>query len=632
MNKPGTTRRTDLYLRADYPEIKTTIYRVDSRSFQIHCENYRGDFLKFREEFHNSIKPLFVPVDIVKDAPENYIEIIPPIKDNEISKNFEGIFMQQFSLLNLLKSKFPNTTLHRLETTNPGEVTIYFKKYTVQKGNVKSLVFLNKLDRNKIEKFLDDFNTDINFILVEEELDNESLQPVKKDIINPILNILPSNSDDKGKFDFEKRDESLWFDKIDSIFENTFSKKDLYFFDENEYSCYVDYSSFPNIDLRNHLFLYQTIFITPPFEKSIEQWLKESKIDKREFLDLVNKKRIKVILTQPTSRYDTTFIRDIYNVSSDAVITRRALACLQQIDLVEKSHNYIFKDINAINDIKNFTEAIEKKLGYNSKQLFNTIVWPMKALRNSFEVLNRSGLISASIYGVNKIFQKNTSEYPKVDLDFEYTVNSPAIHLAHSLNATYFPFRAKDGYSDEYYASTMGKMLNFYKYATPSAINSFVELDENIQSGVQIIDLIDMIEINDFISISELENVLSKDFIFPKSKNLIESLANLNEEERKEKIAFYNKEVSRISRKKGKSNVAIDLTSNVLLDAIGGATGLIGLGTAFSLSKSGLKALSRDKAIKKVSENISKSLNPHIDDQNIHYLNKISSVVKLKRK
>jgi len=632
MRRPGATRRTDLYLRANYPEIKTTIYRVDSSSFQIHCENYKADFLKFRTEFHNSIKPMTVPVEVVEKAPKEYIEVIPAIKDNEISKNFEGIFMSKSSLLNLLKSKFPNTTLYKVETTDAGEVSIYFQKYTVQNKNVKSYIFLNKQDRIKIEKFLKDLGTDINFKLVEVELEKEDQQLDKKDFINPVRNIISSNSNKKGTFDYERRDESLWFDKIDSIFESTFVKKDLYFFDEKEYSCYVDYSSFPNIDLRNHLFLYQTIFITPPYEKSIEQWLKESKIDKKEFLDLVDKRRIKVILTQPLSRYDITFINDVYNVSPDSVITRRALSCLQQIDLVEKSKNYIFKDVDTLGDIKSFTVAIEEKLGYNSRQLYNTIIWPIKALRNSFEVLNQSGLISTSVYGVNKIFQKNTSEYPNVDLDFEYTVNSPAIHLAHSLNATYFPFRAKDGYSDEYYASTMGKVLNFYKYATPHTVKSFVELDENIQSGIQTIDLIDMVEINEFISITELEDILSKDFIFPKSKNLIESLANLTEEERKIKVAYYNEEVSRLSKKRGKSDKTIDLTSNILLDAIGGATGLIGLGTAFSLSKLGLKTLAKEKSVKKISESITKSLNHNTDNQNIHYLNKISSVVKLKRK
>jgi len=129
-----------------------------------------------------------------------------------------------------------------------------------------------------------------------------------------------------------------------------------------------------------------------------------------------------------------------------------------------------------------------------------------------------------------------------------------------------------------------------------------------------------------------LEDILSKNFIFPKSKNLIESLANLTEEERKIKIAYYNEEVSRLSKKRGKSDKTIDLTSNILLDAIGGATGLIGLGTAFSLSKLGLKTLAKEKSVKKISESITKSLNHNTDNQNIHYLNKISSVVKLKRK
>lgn len=624
----GTVRRTDLYLRTKYPELETTIYRINNESFVIYCKNLTENFEDFKKKFKNEIKLVFAPVEVVKKIPKKYQEIIPEILDNEISKNFEGIGMSKITLFNLLHSKFPEVNFYKLDDDS-GVVNIYIANYSVNKRNTKHLIFLNKFQEKALEKFLVGLNSDVKFnIIVKEFSEKPSIE--KNNILNPVSYIYASKLSHNKFSVFSKRDEALWFDKVDNIFEGSFTKSDLYFYNETDYSCYVDYSAFPNIDLRNHLFLYQVVFITPPFDKSIIKWLKESKIDKKEFLNLVERKRIKLILTQPEFRYDIGFINEVYAIDSNAVITRRALSCLQQIDLVEKSNNYIFNDVQSINDIKKFTIAIAEKLNKDPKLLFDTIVWPIKALRNSFEVLNNSGLLSASVYGVNKILQKGASDAFKKDLEFEYTVNSPSIHLAHSLNATYFPFRAEN-YSDEFYASTMGTMLNFYKNATPNNLKSFIQNDNQVKTGVPIINPIELIDVNDFISITELEDVLSKDVIFPNSKTLIETLAVLNEKERKEKIKFYNTEVLRKINKSKKQVGTIDLSTNLLLDAVGLFTGIPGLGTMLSVAKSGIKLTKQDGSIKNITRKLEEALNKDSDNQNINYLTKISSVVKLKK-
>lgn len=624
----GAVRRTDLYLRADYPELDTTIYRLDEFQFAIYADNFPDDFTSFKEKFNNEIRLISAIVELIEEVPTDYLEIIDNIDDKEISKNFEGIPMSKITLFNLLHSKFPRIKFYKLDDTD-GVITIHIAKYKVQQGNVTHLIYMNKVERQSLEHFLANLNSGLEFKIIEEQFDKKP--PIEKNnALNPVHFIYASNLSHRKASDFYRRDEALWYDKVDDIFQGNFKKNDLYFYENDSYSCYVDFSIFPNIDLRNHLFLYELIYLTPPFEKDISAWLKESKIERQEFFNLVERKRIKLVLTQPEFRYDIKFINAIYEIDENAVITRRALACMQQIDLVDKYENYLFKDIATLKDIKKFTVAIAEKLGKDPKALYNAIVWPVKAMRGSFEALNERGLASASIYGVNKIVEKGASAAFKRDLDFEYTTNSPAIHLAHSLDATYFPFR-NDDYSDEFYASTMGTMLNFYKSATPTNLKSFMENDRRAQTGTTIINPIDLIEVNDYISITDLEAVLSQETIFPESKKLIETLATLEDAERAKKVAYYNKEVTRRVNKKKKKTGIIDLSTNVLLDAVGFFTGIPGLGTGLSIVKSGLKMANQDSAVKNVTEKIESALDKDTDSQNIKYLTKISAVAKIRK-
>lgn len=387
-----------------------------------------------------------------------------------------------------------------------------------------------------------------------------------------------------------------------------------------------------NIDIRNHLFLFQTVYLTLPFEKNIEDWLKQMKIEKNEFLELIKRNRIKVTLTQPEFRYDLNFINEIYEVDPNAVITRRALATLQQIDIVEMSDQYLLNDIETIKELKKFSEIIGEATKMNPKFIYDFFVWPIRARRDSFERLNSAGLFSMAAFGVNTAIEKRISDAVKKDLSFEFTTNASPIHLANSLNATYFPFKTQDGYSDAFYANVMGEMLNFYKSANPKNIKSFIENKEKVNSGILPISPIDVIEINDYISITEFEEILSKDIIFPNSKRLIESLSELSDEQRKAKITEYNSEVSKKLNKNSQSTDVLDLGQNVVMDFAGAVTGFAAIGSAFSLLKIGGKKISSSSPlIKNIASKIEEVMHNDTDKKNIHYLTKINRVARVKK-
>jgi len=628
MNQEGIVRRADLQFRAEYPEIITIIYKISEWSYILYCETVREDFDDIEHQFEGKIKSATTPLKLSLEKPKDFLEIISPISDNQISKDFEGLSFTIPLLFNLLLSKFPHIKFSKIETIKNEKITVYTSRVTEKEPNVTTYRFLNTIDREKIMKFLQGLKIPAVFEIIDEEIlipadDFPQYQQ------NPIQILHSARLRKNTSFDFSKRDDALWFDNIDKIFDGSFKKKDLDFYHTGHYSCYVDFSAFENIDIRNHLLLFQTIYLTPPFDKNIVHWLAEASISKNEFLDLIAKGRIKLILTQPEFRYDMTFIVEAYSVNPNAVITRRALAVLQQIDLVEMSDNYLLNDPKILKELVPIFMHVAKNLNLDSKFLYETLLWPIKARRKSFEHLFIKGIFGTASFGVNNAIETKYSELAGHDLSFDFTVNSSTIHLASSLDATYFPFKSENGYSDQFYANAMGDLLNFYKNANITNLNSYLENKEQAHKGVIQINPIDVIHINNYISIAELEREIAKNAAPFGGKFLMETLGVLSEEDRIQKIQYYNSEVIKNINRKEKSAFAIDLGTNLALDGAGMLTGFPFIGSALSVIKKSSKVIIDNIGPNDFSNKLENAVkNP--DKSNIHYLTKINRVAKLK--
>ena len=498
--------------------------------------------------------------------------------------------MTQIDLLNLLISKFPRVYFNKIEVEH-GVLKIYTFQFNETINNEIHLRFLTLMDRDAIKSLISGFQTPVHLELIEETVDTIPNFNSGQFIHNPVQYIYASNYNKRFRSEFSERDEALWYDNVNEIFAGNFKKNDLYFYDSKEYSCYVDYSSFNNIDIRNHLFLFQVVYITLPYEKNIKSWLSERDIKVDEFFELVKRNRIKIILTQPEYRYDIGFINEIYNLNPNSVISRRALATLQQIDIVDISDNYLFNDIKIINELKNFCNILGEVMKINPGFIYEMLVWPIKARRTSFERLNTSGLFGLPSFGVNTAVEKSISNSANKDLSFEFNISASSIHLANALNATYFPFKSTDGFSDHFFANLMGEFLNFYKNATIKSFKSLIDNKDKVNSGILPIEPVEIFKVNDYDSITELEKYISKDVIYPKNKKLIEYLSELPDNQRKEKIIQYNNAVQENINNGNKNNGVIDLGENILVDNIGVMSELGYLGTVFSLLKMGGKTL-----------------------------------------
>ncbi|WP_333627505.1 hypothetical protein [Sphingobacterium siyangense] len=632
MDLTGIIRRTDFDFRAEYPEISTTIYEISKNSFVIYCATPIDNFEERNDYFEYSIKPMTAPVRLTLVKPDTFLQKIRPIQDDEIAKGFEGISLSESGLFNLLLSKFPDINFDKIQIDrSTGKITVFTIQRIIHDTMGRTHHFLSTVQREKLTAFIHGLKLAQEFDIVDHEL-TDIAQEYPNYESNPIQFLHAARINKNATYEFSLRDEALWYDNIDRIFSGSFDKNELYFYDRNTYSCYVDFSTFSNIDLRNHLLLYQIVYVTPPFEKDIEKWLAEAKIKKNEFLDLIACGRIRLVLTQPEQRYDIGFIRDAYTARPEAVITRRALATLQQADIVDVSNNYILNDQKLIEMLLPAAMDIAQKQGLDPKFLYEMVLWPIKARRKSFLVLEQKGIFSTSVFGINNAVEKKVSEAYDKDLSFEFTVNSSAIHLASALDATYFPFKSDNGYSDIFYASCMGDFLNFYKSASFSSLGSYMESRQERDNGVVPINPIDIITVNDFISVTELEREIKKYPTFQGGNHLMQTLAPLDKMQRDQKITYYNEQIVKSLNGNKIMAPTLDLGTNLVLDGLGILTGMPFIGSLFSLIKTAGKGLNNSFKSEQFSERIDKALKDNPDRKNIHYLTKINRVARLKDK
>ncbi|TNE28157.1 MAG: hypothetical protein EP346_09850, partial [Bacteroidetes bacterium] len=250
MENCGIIRRTELHFRAEHPLLSTEIIEVSENKFVIYCEGHSGDFEELKQGFAKQ-KPLTLEAELSSIKPEDFIRIIPKIKDTEIAKNFEGVLMSKGQLISLLHDKFPESTIYDIDDIDNGVISLYHASYTDLKDGQKRHVFTPKNTLDAIQNFLNGMNYSVIFKLKEVKINpNEQSEEINSwtDVIlarNRIRKVKP----------YLDRDRSLWHDNLDGIFSGSFKKEDLFFIDD-EYSCFVDYTYSKNLDIRNLLLLY----------------------------------------------------------------------------------------------------------------------------------------------------------------------------------------------------------------------------------------------------------------------------------------------------------------------------------------------------------------------------------------
>ncbi|WP_146218554.1 MULTISPECIES: hypothetical protein [Pseudomonas] len=611
----GWCRRIDLDFRSRYPYLTTNIYKIEKNKFAIKINQNTENKEEIVKTFNDSIRYLTAPVHLTWETPNKYESKIESISDNKIPSNFEGLPFTIAQFYNHLACAFPDLSVSSIREDFDRNVSVVTLKGMPSPDKVK--VFSEKL---KLLKSMMEF-----------EITTGGTSESKGGPIGEVFIIGPASAAKAMNCEFLERDEKLWFEKLESIYEGNYKKTDLYFIDDKKTACLVNFSKFKNCNLRSLILLYDIVYCVLPLKENMTSFLKEQNISKNDLLHLVSQNRLKILNLQPEPRLDYGFISEAFQENNNAIVSRRALAALCAIDLVSINNSYILNDPEIGDLIYPLITEISKKTGQSISDIADHLLWPKRALRSSFITLNESGPMGVARYGTNKLlankFPDNFPDDLKKKLEFELIVNSDQIHLAHALDATYFPFYTEEGnYSDYPFALAMGNALNLYKSSTYRTLNEFSTLNTTKEQGNPTLNLISIFQVNDFISIQEYEKEISSTVIRQGMGSLFSELSLLNTEERAIRVALYNKELADVLSTKNKTKHALDLGIDVAGCAIPFLSTIIKYST---ITKDII--IEKMPIMKKISEHIhSKSLPESRKKKHISILSQINRVAKLR--
>lgn len=613
LNYEGWCRRIDLNFRAKYPFLKTKIYKIHNHKYNLVLMNQVENFLDIAKDFDSSIRYITAPIQLINKVPIEFEMEIDNISDNEIPSNFSGLPFTLFQLSNHITSIYPQLEVSEIKENHESR---------------KILIELVGKPAQEIKKsFQDTLNKLKNPYAF--EITDGGVTEMLRTPSDEVFNITSSKSKKSLNCSFLERDEELWFKNVESIYNGSFTKENLYFFDSQKTCCLVDFSKFKSADLRNHLLLYDIVYCVLPLAQDMYLFLQEQKISRDEILYLLECGRLKILNIQPESRLDYGFLNEAFQTNQSSVVSRRALSALCAIDLVNINKSYIFNDSELEKDIFPLLIELSKVSNQSVELISNYLLWPKYALRTSFDALNQAGPMGIARYGVNKPIMESMHSLNKSDFEFEFMVHSQSIHLAHALDATYFPFFVNDGnYTDHPYVLMMGNMLNFFKTCNYDCLNEFHDLSLAKNNKNPSIQLISTFEINNYIPIQEFEQNISSSIIRKGMSSLFSELSKLDEQAMDIRIGEYNAEVEKALASKGTVAHALDLGE----DVIGLAIPFFGTGKKL-LQKSIEKSIKKFPTIQKVSEFIEdKTSSKNNEKRNISLLTRVNRVVRLKKK
>ncbi len=612
LNYDGWCRRIDLHFRSQFPHLNTRLFKLDDYMYELYLVDSVDDFDYIDDLFSKEIKFLTAPIKLVENLPQTYKIEIERITDDKIPSKFEGYPLTINQIYSHILSIHSNVKLSGIKEDHDNRTI-----------NVE---LTGSYDSAVIEAVEDTVNG-LKGPYTYKVSDGGELAPSFR-VTDEVFNIAPSQAKKELNCPFIERDETLWFENIENIYNGTYQKSSLYFFDPSKTTCLVNFSKFQNANLRNHLLLYDVVYCVLPLAKEMSNFLANQKISKDEILYLVKRGRLKILNMQPESRLDYGFINEAFQENPSSVVSRRALSALCAIDLVDLNRSYVLSDPELDKYVYPLMREISELTGKDIRTISNFLLWPKQALRRSLDSLNQAGPMGASRYGVNNPIIDSLPAKNKEKIEFEFIVNSDQIHLSHALDATYFPFFIDgDKYSDHPYALMMGEMLNFFKNSSCQNISNLIGVESIKSTQNPSIGLISTFDINDYIPVLEFEEEISSRVIRHGMNSLFSELNSLGNEERSQRISQYNLDVKKALEHKDVSNHVLDLGE----DALGMLIPFWATGK--KLIKRGTKmAMDKFPAIQSLSELIEdKSSRVSDESRNITILTQVNRVARLKR-
>ena len=554
----GGVRRADIRLKTIYYGIKTKIFLIEPSHYAIQILSYIELFDVIKKEFDYKIKMVADWIDLVLDKPNEFIKEIEPF-DN-IAESQEGIFLTMSMLKSLLISKFNKVEFYKIEEIfNNG----FILNINVGKDTDDDIV-------KDIENFILDLKIRCKKVIISKEKSGDSIM---------VSEVLLACTD--KNFKFSREDTDFWFDNVDRIYSGELKKDELKFFDNDSTKCYMDFSIFnnENINIRSNVLLYDKVYISLPLEDNLQSFLKQQNLDINDLEELIENNKLIIFLPNSENRYDRNLINHLYSLNKNCIVSKRGINTLMAIFFNELEREYMaFWDEGIFKEI---IEILIKNSDPKLKKIYDYLIWPYKARRDSYELFNSSGPLRIPSIGINNLLSSSIDEIDKNSnkLSFEFLSNATSIHIATALQSTYFPFwvSSKEGkYSDSLVSSILSNMLTMYLYPSGIQQDEILNFEENLKFNEEGIHLL---RTQNDVSLKHIIDYANKYNTPETLKTILKNVGKLNIEQQEKTIKEYNNLIAEIGKENfnSKSALSLLLSGLGLYPNIGELASIIGI-------------------------------------------------------
>lgn len=622
-------RRTDLELRCWYPELETEIYKKGMFCYEIRCVDYAGDFELLRKTFEQKIRKLASPVTLSQARPVEYEEKLEQIPFENPVQGFRASVSTKPEVRAFVEAKYSDVELIDI-VHHPGA------DYTVD-------IFVgNKTDpetMKEMESFLKQvLGTDTIRVQkkerkeVSKELENEK----ESVVLDPFIPFLDNNSlGYHRELAYSAEEADYWFSNAEAIYGNQISRSDLPYFRDGQKNFFMDCSVSEDLDIRNALFLYDTVYLGMPMEKYLDSFLSYQRMTRKELIELVDMGKVVIVLTGAEKRYDAALLNEAYQATSLGVVGRRGANILMASYFSDLEKRYAGHFPGIYDCAKEMYRFSRKNQDNNLLMTADLISFPLRAKARSFEYLNKDGLLSLTAFGANTMLQEMLTDSLKEtgDLDLFLGAYAGPLHLSMALNASYFPVsmlkeQGKNPGTDMCLAAIMEQMLSFYWYNK----DQFAYLQES--RNTKDLDQLKLFECEPSLSVLDVARSADDWHTPDLFGKILESIARLPVKKQNEKIREYNHLLFELAKlPSGTSVIDMIMTGAGYLPLPDGASTAMNVLDILRKVVSGqedVKELAEKKELKKKLKKIDRKETSSEMVEDIYLLDKIYRVARLK--
>jgi hypothetical protein len=623
MPQRESVRRTDVRFRAEHPHITTRIFEIDPHKHVIFVPLEQLDVSKHQERFGRSIRQVADNVTLSNTIPEHAAEISGR-RDAELGKDTIGLPLTVADLAAVFAGRFPLApALVRAERSGPATLKVDFSESLPQDLMRPVQTFLS----HQFPEYE---------VLIGVQPAEVRANSVPKGGSAEALAFSPINTR-RGVPDFVADDEQWWFENLGGLFEGSISPGSFEIARDTGFSCYIHGTSFPNIDLRQALMAYDTIFLEPPFSRQGQDdpFWKSQNISPPDLLRLIEVGRLRLVHVQPEERSDLGFLREAYETNPNGVFSRRRLAGLAIADMVETANEYVLGRANLQDAIRSVIVTMAEGLNSNPQELAKSILYPTYLRRSALLPFLRLGAMG--LMGINQgsLFAEAYKRANGKDVMLEADMFGQSIHLAHVLNATYIPHTPHTDYVGSWLApmQLLGDRLNFFRsFNTRIAATWAANERRKLEKRAVVLPPVPVLKFDKHVTLEHVLSFTSHPSDRRRARSLIGRLANLPDEER-------HREVERLQQELFDLDISRHRRENKMqwLDAGSGAAAYA-LGVNLPPFFAGVFLLERlVKAARTIPrmggliDAIEEALSPPIQpNEDLHLLSKISRVATLR--